>query len=275
MFQKVTHHKTADAVVWQIEELILKGVLHPGDRLPAERDLSEEIDVSRPVLKDALKLLDERGLLVSRKGDGTYVADVIGPIFSEPVAALIERHPAATADYLEFRRDIEGLTAAHAAERATPADQKILTDIVSQMKTACENADLQREAELDIEFHNAVGEAAHNVILLHNLRSCYRLLENGVFFNRQRLFDHPTARVSLVEQHSVIMDRILAGDATGARTASEGHIDFVQASILEMDRLASRQEVSDLRLKQRRTTTPKTKSAAGRFRTSRSKASTG
>lgn len=264
MFQKVTHHKTAHAVVWQIEELILKGVLRPGDRLPAERELSEEIDVSRPVLKDALKLLDERGLLVSRKGDGTYVADVIGPIFSESVTALIERHPAATADYLEFRRDIEGVTAAHAADRATPADRKILADIVSQMETACEDVDLQREAKLDIEFHSAVGEAAHNVILLHSLRSCYRLLENGVFFNRERLFDHPTARKSLVEQHAFIMDRILAGDATGARRASECHIDFVQASILEMDSFANRQEVSGLRLKQRNAAIPKTKSPATR-----------
>ena len=76
--------------------------------------------------------------------------------------------------------------------------------------------DPQREAELDVELHNAVGEAAHNIILLHALRSCYRLLENGVFFNRQRLYNHPTARRTVHEQHQEIIKRILAGDAEGA-----------------------------------------------------------
>ena len=70
---------SADAVVQQIEELILNGVLRPGDRLPPERELASEIDISRPVLREALKLLEERGLLTSRQGGGTFVADAKEP----------------------------------------------------------------------------------------------------------------------------------------------------------------------------------------------------
>ena len=138
MFRKAPSLRTANAVIQQIEELILNGVLRPGDRLPPERELATEIDVSRPVLREALKLLEDRGLLTSRQGGGTFVADVIGPIFSDPIVALIERHPGATADYLEFRGDIEGIAAAHAAERATESDRKILSDIGAQIEAAYE-----------------------------------------------------------------------------------------------------------------------------------------
>lgn len=262
MFEKVVHHKTSDAVVQQIEELILGGVLRPGDRLPPERDLASDVDVSRPVLRDALKLLEQRGLVTARQGGGTYIADVIGPIFSEPIVKLIERHPGATADYLEFRRDIEALTASHAANRATDADRAILSDIIARMQVAYDAEDTEREAVLDADFHHAVGEAAHNVILLHTLRSCYRLLENGVFFNRQRLYHHPTARTTVLDQHKAIAERILAGDPDGARAASERHIDFVKAALAEAERLDSRNDISDRRLKHRLSNTPSRKASA-------------
>ena len=124
MFQPVDHQKTADAVVEQIENLILKGVLHSGDRLPPERELADQTKVSRPVLRGALKILEERGLIESRRGGGTFVCDLIGPIFSEAVVQLIARHPSAINDYFEFRRGIEGQAAAQAAMRAAPSDVK-------------------------------------------------------------------------------------------------------------------------------------------------------
>lgn len=257
MFEKVAHTRTADAAVEQVEGLILHGVLRSGDRLPAERDLAEQMDVSRPVLREALKILESRDLLVSRQGGGTFVADVIGPIFSQPVIALIERHPAATADYLEFRRDIEGMTAAHAADRATEADRQILQTIVERMTAAYAADDAQTEAELDVEFHHAVGEAAHNVILLHALRSCYRLLENGVFYNRRRLYNHPSARKTVLAQHREIAGHICAGRADDAKAASERHIEFVKSALEETTRLEEREALSGLRLQHRRATPAK------------------
>ncbi|MEP4422756.1 MAG: GntR family transcriptional regulator, partial [Nitratireductor sp.] len=71
VYARIQHARTADEVVGRIEDLILEGVLRPGDRLPGERDLSSRLDVSRPILRDALKQLETRGLVVSRHGDGT------------------------------------------------------------------------------------------------------------------------------------------------------------------------------------------------------------
>ncbi|MTI43344.1 GntR family transcriptional repressor for pyruvate dehydrogenase complex [Roseibium hamelinense] len=254
MFQKIEHHRTAEAVVAQIEKLILKGVLASGDRLPPERDLSADLDVSRPVLREALKILEDRQLVVSRQGGGTFIADVVGPLFSDPLTALIERHPVAIADYMEYRRDVEGLAAYYAAERATNADIKIIDNLTSAMQVAFDDLNHEREAFLDVEFHQAIGEAAHNTILLHSLRACYKLLKNGVFYNREQLYNHPTARREVLRQHNEIAAKIKAGEPQAARNAAENHINYVKAAIEDTKRMSERQALSELRLKSREPT---------------------
>lgn len=84
LYARISHSRTADEVVQQIELLILEGVLRDGDRLPGERELSRRFDVSRPILREALKELEARGLVESRHGGGTFVADVVGQIFPNP-----------------------------------------------------------------------------------------------------------------------------------------------------------------------------------------------
>lgn len=263
IYARVDHGRTADEVVLQVEALILEGILRVGDRLPGERDLARQLDVSRPILREALKALEGRGLLVTRAGGGTHVADVIGQVFSPPISELIGRHRKATLDYLEYRREIEGVTAEFAAERATDADRDLLTRTVEAMRSAHLHADFRQEAALDVEFHSAVGECAHNIVLLHTLRSCYRLLSEGVFYNRTLLYTFPGARERLLSQHVAIYDAVIGGDPAGARRACESHIDFVAASIQAAERSSDWERVSRLRLKQRsgsrparRTTTP-------------------
>ncbi|WP_136659602.1 FadR/GntR family transcriptional regulator [Nitratireductor sp. XY-223] len=251
IFSRIDHGRTSDEVVQQVESLILDGVLRVGDRLPGERDLSRRLDVSRPILREAIKTLEQRGLLISRHGGGTFIADVIGEIFSQPVMDLIGRHRRATYDYLEYRREVEGFTAAFAAQRATAADTDLLTEIVEQMRVAHADADFEREAALDVEFHNAVGEAAHNIILLHTLRSCYRLLSDGVFFNRALIFQFSGTGDKLLEQHIAIFEAILAGDADTAKKRAEQHIESVARTLREAERASDWARVSSLRLQQR------------------------
>ena len=207
--------RTADEVVQQIENLILEGVLRVADRLPAERELARQFDVSRPILRDALKLLEQRGLIVTRHGGGTYVADVIGEVFARPVMELIATHRKAAADYLEYRRAVEGIAAEFAARRATDDDRALLAEIMARMQAAHESGDFQEEAAIDVEFHNAIGECAHNIVLLHTLRSCYRLLSNGVFHNRLMVFALPGAREQLLAQHRAIHDAVASRRSGG------------------------------------------------------------
>jgi GntR family transcriptional regulator, transcriptional repressor for pyruvate dehydrogenase complex len=248
MFRPIDHQKTANAVVEQIEDLILKGVLHSGDKLPSERDLAEQLKISRPVLRDALKILEDRKLVEARRGGGTFVCDLIGSIFSEAIVQLISRHPSAVNDYFEFRRGLEGQAAAQAAMCAAPSDIGRLENIMNRMQAAFDADDPETESRLDVEFHHAVGEAAHNVVLLHTLRSCYRLLENEVFINRGRLYHFPNARIEVLQQHWAISEAIRDGDPLGARRASEEHIDYVRGTLAETLERDQREQLAGLRV---------------------------
>ncbi|MDQ6435199.1 FCD domain-containing protein [Mesorhizobium sp. LHD-90] len=251
IFSRIVHSRTADEVVLQIERLILEGVLGSGDRLPGERELARQFDVSRPVLRDALKIVEARGLVATRHGGGTHVADVVGQVFAPPVAELIVSHTRARADYLEYRRELEGIAAEYAARRATADDHALLEGIMERMTAAHGRSDFQEEAEIDVEFHNAIGECAHNIVLLHTLRSCYRLLSDGVFENRLIVFTMVDAREKLLAQHRAIHAAVVNGDPAAARQAAMDHIGFIEQAMTQAERTGEWQRVSKLRLSRR------------------------
>lgn len=251
LFARISHSRTADEVVRQIELLLLEGVLRDGERLPGERELARRFDVSRPILREALKELENRGLLVSQHGGGTYVADIIGQVFSKPVVDLIARHQRATADYVEYRRELEGITAELAAHRATEYDRQMLTRIMEAMRKAHAEGGFEAELAADVELHNAIGEAAHNIVLLHTLRACYRLLAQGIFFHRHLVFSSEHARGQLLAQHEAIYAAIMAGDGKAAKEAAQAHMDYIAEAIREAERSGEWQRISQLRMQQR------------------------
>lgn len=230
-FQKVETEKLSQSVVRQIELLILRGILRPGERLPAERELAERMDVSRPSLREAVAELSTRGLLVARPNAGIYVADVLGSAFAPALVDLFARHDEAVFDYLSFRRDIEGLAAERAARLGSDTDLAVVDAVFRKMEAAHGKRDPSDEAALDAEFHMAIIEASHNVVMLHMLRSMFDLLRQGVFYNRQMLFRMRATRDGLLDQHRAINAALQARDPAAARAAVEAHLGFVAGAL--------------------------------------------
>jgi GntR family transcriptional repressor for pyruvate dehydrogenase complex len=235
-FEKVQQEKLAQGVIRQIEGLILRGILRPGERLPAERELSEKMGVSRPSLREALSDLQDRGLLTSRAGAGVYVADVLGSAFSPALVRLFASHDAAVFDYIAFRRDLEGLAAERAARLGSDTDLKVIDAIFHKMEAAHSKRNPAEEAQLDADFHLSIIEASHNIIMLHMMRSMYQLLREGVFYNRQIMFKQRTTRTTLLDQHRAINSALQARDATGARDAVSAHLNFVERALLDQQK---------------------------------------
>ncbi len=240
-FEKVQPEKLSLAVVRQIERLILRGILRPGERLPSERELSERLGVSRPSLREAVADLSERGLLETRAGAGIFVTEVLGSAFSATLVQLFASHDEAVFDYLSFRRDMEGLAAERAAEAGTESDLKVIDTLFTRMEAAHGKRNPAEEARLDADFHLAIIEASHNVIMLHMMRSMYQLLREGVFYNRQVMFKQRTTREALLDQHRSINAALQARDGKAARTAVETHLSFVEDALFA-DRKADRNE---------------------------------
>ncbi|PKP74688.1 MAG: GntR family transcriptional regulator [Alphaproteobacteria bacterium HGW-Alphaproteobacteria-6] len=231
-FQKIEPEKLSHSVVRQIERLILQGILRPGERLPGERELSERLGVSRPSLREAVAALQEAGLLTTRAGAGIFVADVLGSAFSPALIRLFGSHDEAVFDYLSFRRDLEGMAAERAARLASDTDLKVVDAIFRRMETAHSRRSPAEEARLDAEFHLAIIEASHNVIMLHMMRAMFDLLREGVFYNRQIMFQQRTTRGALLDQHRAINDALMARDPAAARTAIEAHLSFVEEALV-------------------------------------------
>ena len=89
-FGPLRQRRLSDDIVERLEAMILEGSLQAGERLPPERALAEQFGVSRPSLREAIQKLAARGLLVSRQGGGTYVAEGLGSTFSDPLLRLLE-----------------------------------------------------------------------------------------------------------------------------------------------------------------------------------------
>jgi len=243
-FQKVQTEKLSTSVVRQIELLILRGILRPGERLPSERELSARLGVSRPSLREAIADLQDRGLLASRAGAGIFVADVLGSAFSESLVRLFAAHDEAVFDYISFRRDMEGLAAERAARYASDTDLKVIKTVFEKMEAAHSKRNPSDEAQLDAEFHLAIIEASHNVIMLHMMRSMYQLLREGVFYNRSVMFKQRTTRSDLLEQHRVINSALQARDPDAARRAVTRHLDYVEQSLSDHQKSERNEEVA-------------------------------
>ncbi|UWQ17665.1 FadR/GntR family transcriptional regulator [Jannaschia sp. M317] len=247
-FQMIEAEKLASAVVRQIENLILRGILRPGDRLPSERELAERLGVSRPSLREAVAELQSRGLLSTRAGSGIFVADVLGSAFSPALIRLFSTQEDALDDYIAFRRDMEGLAAARAARKGSDTDLALVDTIFRKMEVAHTKRDPSEEASLDADFHMAIIEASHNVIMLHMMRSMMDLLREGVFYNRSIMFKQRTTRDALLDQHRAINDALQARDSDGSQAAVNAHLSFVRRCLADQREADKHEGVARLRL---------------------------
>ena len=249
-FQKIQAEKLSGAVVKQIELLILRGILRPGDRLPSERELAEKLGVSRPSLREAVATLQDRGLLETRAGAGIFVGNVMGAEFSKTLVRLFSDHEEAMFDYISFRRDMEGMAAERAARLGSDTDLKVIDTIFGKMEAAHTKRNPLEESQLDAEFHLAIIEASHNVVMLHMMRAMFQLLREGVFYNRQVMFKQRTTRDTLLDQHRAINDALQARDPDAARLAVSAHLTYVEDSLSDQQRTDRHEAIAVQRLEQ-------------------------
>lgn len=247
-FEPVGHESIAAAVVEQIETMIVDGILKEGRKLPSERDLAEALGVSRPKLREALQLLEQRGLVNVRHGEGTFIAELTGRAMSPALLSLYARHGNAFYDYLEYRREQEAFASRLAAQRATESDKARLVEIIEAMQKAWDDDDLEASQEADLRLHVAVVDASQNTTLIHMMASVYDLTRQGVFYNRQVLRTMDGTGAKLLQQHKDIAKCIIDGDPAQADAAARAHMNFVEESF----RIGEAQKLREARAAKRR-----------------------
>lgn len=240
--------RLADVVANDLEQRILEGSLKPGDRLPSERTLALELDVSRPSLREAIQKLVAKGLLVTRHGGGTVVTDRLAASFTDPWQELLRDHPMLHSDMLEFRHIVEGEAARLATERATEADLQRIDTVYAALEAAYESDDLEACVANDVAFHQAIAEASHNSLIGHVTASLMRVMYEHVQSNLVHLRKLPEQWKMLREQHRKIWETLHRRQPQESLEAARKHIDLVSQSMWESARAQNRHQAALRRL---------------------------
>lgn len=245
--QSIRPAKLADAIADHVQQMILEGSLQPGERLLSERELSAKLDVSRPSLREALDKLIGLGLLTTNAQGVAHVSQDIGKSLRDPLVMLMDT-PEARFDCLELRSVVEAAAAAFAAERASDVDRDAIRACFEAMVVAHEKQDVDEIARTDAEFHFAIYEASHNLMMLHFMRSIESILRSNVYLNRKNLYEHRTQKDSQLHEHQAIYEAIMARDPERARTAAADHMTTAMRTQREIYEAELRLEASIRRL---------------------------
>ncbi|ODP95650.1 transcriptional regulator PdhR [Salinivibrio sp. SS3] len=251
-YQRIRQPKLSDVIEKELEGLILEGTLSPGQKLPPERELATQFDVSRPSVREAIQRLEVKKLLTRKQGGGTFVSERLWQRFSEPLLELLADHPETQLDLLESRHALEGISSYFAALRGTEEDFSRIEDCHDAIRQAQQSGDLEAEASAVMQYLVAVTEAAHNVVLLHIMRSLAPLLEQNILQNFELLYRRQETVENVSRHRAEIVDAITAGEPEKARQASHAHLAYIEETLLDLGREESRRERSLRRIQQRK-----------------------
>lgn len=205
--QKINHKRAYQLVAEQLEEAIVSGIIQPGEKLPPEREMVTDLSTSRRSLREAIRVLEQKGLIETKVGvkGGSFVKVPTTDSISETLALLIRWKKVPVNEVAEFRLDLEGTIARRAAQRADESDIQRLKAIVSKAEAvlADPNADFQDYKKVDFEYHLALAKAAHNQLYTSVLRIVHdnmvQYFEKHVEYHMGRFRDHYEEMVQMVE----------------------------------------------------------------------------
>ncbi len=233
-YKPIESKSLAEAVAEQLMNMIAKGQLKPGDRLPIEQDLMEGFGVGRSTLREAVKSLVVAGLLETRRSSGTFVSDSYIDYLSQRLQWDLVFTKQELRHIIEIRCALEEQAAALAAERASKAQIEKLAQLVDVISV--EGAEPELAVDHDIAFHIALAEASNNPLLLNlflNLRQVlHGYIKSGY---TRRGYDNQVNAKDMADLHRPIVVAIQAGDSSGAKNAMHAHFQNTTGWQLALD----------------------------------------
>jgi DNA-binding FadR family transcriptional regulator len=222
--------RLVDRVARELERLILADVLKAGTKLPPQHELAEQVGVSRTVIREAIHILETKGLLESKHGVGTLVRQASPDHFTQSMGLLLRSTQISLDDLHQVRSILEVENARLAALNATSQEVQILRSILDEMNSA--EADLPKFAEKDAEFHTALAQMTGNPLLVVLIDAIRDLIQEV----RISISHQPELKATVMPDHYAILARVEAREADGASNAMRLHLEHarrMQKSYLE------------------------------------------
>jgi GntR family transcriptional repressor for pyruvate dehydrogenase complex len=217
----------------KIVEFISNTGLKPGDRLPTEQRLGEQLGMSRGIVREAIKYLTATGLVAARKGVGVYVAGKPRMVAMPAIHLSMTVDPEHIQSLFDFRCMQEMLTVRLATERITVTELRDLDKILAANRQYAEAEDWTLFLESDDNFHLSIARAAHNPFLVETIANILHLQRWAV---RVMTGGAPGSLLISVKQHEAIFDAIKDGQPDEATQLVKTHIEAVLAAYRQEER---------------------------------------
>ncbi|GCD08692.1 FadR/GntR family transcriptional regulator [Clostridium tagluense] len=223
MFSPIKNTKVYEQVIAQIKDMIDKGILKKGDKLPSERNLVQQLMVSRASIREALRALEVIGLIECRQGEGNYIKTSFQDNLFEPLSIMFMLEGSDPEAIWELRKIME-------VEAAGLASKRITCEQLSQLKEITEKfmncGDENINAEIDKQFHYKISECSGNVLIFNILKTVSTLVDHFIVDARKLILAHKENKEILFNQHNEIYLSMEKHSSAGARKAMREHLDF-------------------------------------------------
>ncbi|WP_321369156.1 FadR/GntR family transcriptional regulator [uncultured Desulfuromusa sp.] len=230
VFKPIRPKKLSEEIVEQIKELISRGDLGPGQRIPSERELATFLGVSRPSVREAIMVLEAIGFLESRQGGGTYVRSLADVTMADPLANMVERRdPRMLHALTEVRIGLETWSAYLAAKRAEKPELDRLRELFTIMEEQSEHGGW--DPEIDFQFHLTITAATHNTLQIHVLNTIQKLFQTTIMVALGEFYSKEGYIELLLNHHREILEAIEARDPERAREWMLKHLTLVEEKL--------------------------------------------
>lgn len=232
MFKQVKSKKVYQHVVEQIQVMVMNGELKKGDKLPTERDLAEQLGVSRTSIREALRSLEMVGLVESRQGEGNFIGGNIRGNFFEPLSVMFMLNHGDPRDILELRMVIEVEAASLAAKRVKKDgredDVKELNAILEKLRNASNE---EESSNFDLQLHYKIAEITGNYLIMMLLDTISSLMETFIESARGMILLDSEKKEKLFIEHENLVEAISVGDSRKAVKAMKSHLETVNKTM--------------------------------------------
>jgi len=228
MFNPIKSTKVYEQVIEQIKAMIKEGKLKKGDRLPSERSLVEQLQVSRTSIREALSALEVIGLVECRQGEGNYIKTTFEDNLLEPLSVMYMLEGGNPEEIWELRKVMEVEAVGLAAKRISEEQLRELRALLSSFDSSNDEA---YNAEIDKQFHYKLAEYSGNVLIYNILKTVSALVEDFIKDIRRIILNDKENWNVLFSQHKEIFLAIERHSPADARKVMREHLDYANAYI--------------------------------------------
>ncbi|QGU95765.1 FCD domain-containing protein [Clostridium bovifaecis] len=232
MFTPIKNTKVYEQVINQIKTMIQDGTLKRGDKLPSERDLVEQLGVSRASIREALRVLEIVGLVECKQGEGNFIRSTFQDSLFEPLSIMFMLNECKVEEIFDLRKVMETETAALAAKEVTDAELKEMRDLIDEMKIS---EDEEERVKVDRKFHYKIAQASRNFLIVNILNTVSTLMDSFIKDARRNIINNQHKDI-IDEQHERILKGLKNRNPGEAAEAMRIHMELINENLVKQVR---------------------------------------